>query len=250
MRLNIKDILKRLKKDKQLEPSKDRSEPQSTTELFERELSRLRRSSGRVGQGAPRQKTNDNICAVDPDGKLGFRANPVGRQDGDPREDGEPLPHADLITFELNDVERELTEWFLQNLEIKPEHSRNWHDRTLIDCIQQFKAGAISLANTKYIFDRLEPRAVEFSFGYFRITAEQRAVDSWYKPRRIGDLRVLVEATIKQNRVPEDNIFKRFQKTEIVTIGKFEFQLFKDKDVDEFCQEHSLRTHLLFSELL
>ena len=240
MRLNIKDILKRLKKDKQLETSKKGLEPLSTTELFQREHSRLRRLSGRAGQGASLQEPNENICSVDPEGRLRYMPKPNDSETRHPRNVEKLLSHVNLITFELNDVEQELTEWFLQNLEIKPERSRDRYDRKLIDCVKQFKAGSITLANVKYIVDRLRARAVDVSFGYFPFTPKERAADPWYIIRRIGDLRVLVEATIKQHRVPDDNVFKRFQEVEMVAIGKFEFQLFKDKDVDDFCLEHRL----------
>ena len=102
------------------------------------------------------------------------------------------------ISYTLDEESLSLIDWYiinLQNLAIsdKPYISN------LIMLANYFKQGTASAENLKFIAEALHPRATDPYIAGFVVSEEGRERDSWAVPRRLAQLRTLVESILDKS---------------------------------------------------
>ena len=102
------------------------------------------------------------------------------------------------ISYTLDEKSLSLIDWYiinLQNLAISDKP----YIRNLIVLATNFKQGTSSAENLKFIAEALHPRATDPYIAGFVVSEEERERDSWAVPRRLAQIRTLIESILDKS---------------------------------------------------
>lgn len=102
------------------------------------------------------------------------------------------------ISYTLDEESLSLIDWYiinLQNLAISDKP----YIRNLIVLATNFKQGTSSAENLKFIAEALHPRATDPYIAGFVVSEEERERDSWAVPRRLAQIRTLIESILDKS---------------------------------------------------
>lgn len=102
------------------------------------------------------------------------------------------------ISYSLDEESLSLIDWYIANLKriYKPNVR---HYSKLIAYSEFFKQGTASAEKLKFIAESLHPRATDAYEAGFVVPKEEQEKDSWAVPRRLGQIRTLIESILDKS---------------------------------------------------
>jgi len=102
------------------------------------------------------------------------------------------------ISYSLDEEGLSLIDWYIANLKRIYKPNARYYSK-LIAYSEFFKQGTASVEKLEFIAEALHPRATDAYEAGFEVSEEERERDSWAVPRRLGQIRTLIESILDKS---------------------------------------------------